>query len=151
MRYATLMFAALAFVFTTAVAQEKASETKKSGAGTQTVTLKGYVVDQACAKGMAKKADPMQKAASHTKDCCLEDNCSAAGYGVFSEGKYYPFDAQGSKTALELIQKEKREKGLAYEVNGTYDGSTLTVASMKATTFAMGGQKKVEKKKEGMN
>lgn len=148
MKYGSLFIAVLAFVFTTACAQEKGSDAKKSGAGMESVSLKGYVVDQMCAKGMAKKADPMQKAASHSKDCCLEDHCSAAGYGLFSDGKYYPFDTDGSKKAMGLIEKEKREKGLAYEVTGSYDGSVLKVASMKATTLAMATEKKQETKQE---
>lgn len=126
----------LALLSATAMTQEKKAEAPA------TVTLKGYVVDQMCAKGMAKKADPMAKAASHTKECALEESCSASGYGIFSDGKWYQFDKEGSLKAKSLIEQEKREKGLAFEVSGTLDGNVLTVASIKETTIAAKTEKK---------
>ena len=48
------------------------------------VAYTGYVVDQMCAKKMSTKTDVMKRAAGHTKDCALEDACSASGYGIFS-------------------------------------------------------------------
>lgn len=113
---------------------------------TKTVTLNGYVVDQMCAGGMAKKANAMEKAAAHTRDCSLEESCSAEGYGIFSDGKYYRFDEKGSATAKSLIEKSKREKGLYFEASGVLSNGTLTVASLKEATPV----KAVEKaKKEG--
>lgn len=98
------------------------------------VTLKGYVVDQMCAKGMAKKSDPMVKAMAHTKECALEESCAASGYGIFSDGKWIKFDANGDKLAKESIENTKREKGLYYEVAGKMDGAKLAVASLKEST-----------------
>jgi hypothetical protein len=86
----------------------------------------------------------MQKAAAHSKECALEDDCSASGYGLFSEGKWYVFDDAGSKQAKAAIEKEKRAKGLSYEVTGTVDGNTLAVASIKETKLGA----EVEKKKD---
>ncbi len=113
---------------------------------TKTVTFNGYVVDQMCGTGMAKKANAMEKAAAHTRDCALEESCSAEGYGIFSDGKYYKFDEKGSATAKGLIEKSKRAKGLYFEASGVLSNGTLTVASLKEATPA----KAVEKaKKEG--
>jgi hypothetical protein len=103
---------------------------EKKDAG-EVTTLKGYVVDQMCGKGMAKKPNPMEKAAGHTRDCALEDACSASGYGIFSDGKYVKFDAAGNKLAKEAIEKSKREKGLYFEVKGTVNGEMLAVSSVK--------------------
>ena len=74
----------------------------------KTVTLKGYVVDQMCAKTLAKKENVMDKAAAHTKKCALEEGCAESGYGLFSEGKYYRFDEKGSEQAKGLIEQLKK-------------------------------------------
>src|SRR5512140_2293586 len=130
MKYVLALFVGLALLSATAMTQEKKAEAAPA------VTLRGYIVDQSCAKGMAKKADPMTKAASHSKDCALEEACSATGYGIFSDGKLYTFDQEGSKKAKTLIENGKREKGLAFEVTGTLKGNVLTVASIKETTLS---------------
>lgn len=134
----------LLFVLFAVVAAGTTAQEKKSGAEAKPVALKGYIVDQMCAKGMLKKDNPMQKAASHTKECALEESCAASGYGLFSDGKWYVFDDAGAKQAKGMIEKDKREKGLSYEVTGVLDGGTLTVASIKETKL----DAKVEKKKD---
>lgn len=121
------------------IAQEKKAD---APAGPATVTLKGYVVDQMCSKSMLKKDNPMLKAASHTKECALEDACAASGYGLFSEGKWYVFDEAGSAQARAAIEKGKREKGLAFEVSGKVDGNKLAVVSIKETTLETKTEKK---------
>jgi len=119
----------------TAGAQDKPEmkkEMKKMAKEAMAVTtMKGYVVDQMCAKGMAKKENMMEKAAAHTKECALEENCAESGYGLFSDGKYYPFDETGSEKAHELIEKTSKKKEIMVEVSGTLDGTTLAVADIK--------------------
>lgn len=131
-------FVLLAFVTAGGRAQEKKPE---GSSALKTVTLKGYIVDQMCAQSMQKRGNPMQKAAAHTKECALEENCSASGYGLFSDGKWYVFDEAGSRKARVVIEKEKRERGLSYEVTGMLEGNKLAVASIKET--------KLEAKLEG--
>ncbi len=126
------------------------AQVQKAGAAADaktatTVTLKGYVVDQSCGKGMAKKDNPMQKASTHSRDCALEDACSTAGYGLFSDGKWYVFDKAGSEKVKAALEGDKREKGLAYEVSGSLAGNMLTVSSVKATTLAAAKEKASEK------
>jgi hypothetical protein len=102
-------------------------------------TLKGYVVDQMCAGKMAMKENAMEKAEGHTKDCALDDHCSASGYGIFSGGKYYKFDENGSKTAKALIEKTKRDKGLYFSATGTVgDDGIMTVTSLKEASAPRG-------------
>ena len=113
---------------------------------TKPTTLRGYVVDQMCAKGFAKKTNSMEKAAAHTRECALEESCAASGYGIFSDGKYYKFDEKGSATAKGLIEKSKRAKGLYFEASGVLNDGTLTVASLKEATPAKAAEKA---KKEG--
>ena len=98
------------------------------------VVLKGYIVDQMCAARMATKTNVVEKAASHTKDCALEDDCAGSGYGVFSEAKYYKFDEKGSAQAKALIEKSKRAKQLYFEVTGRHADGTFQVVSLKEAT-----------------
>ena len=112
--------------------------------GTGSTTLSGYVVDQHCAGSMATKANAMEKAAGHTRDCALMEDCAASGYGIFSGGKYYKFDTKGSATAKALIEKSKRTKGMYFTAVGKLDEGALTVASLVEAT----PPKSTEKPKE---
>lgn len=111
--------------------------------GPKTVTLKGYVVDQMCAKTLAKKENVMEKAGAHTKKCALEEGCAESGYGLFSEGKYYRFDEKGSEKAKALIEGSKRESALMFEASGSVDGDLLTVKTLKEQSDKSGkGEKR---------
>ena len=90
-------------------------------------TLTGHLVDQMCGGEMKDAA----KAAEHSKECALMDHCASSGFGIFADGKYVKFDAEGSKKAKELVEKTKKEKDIAIVAEGTLDGNTLTVASLK--------------------
>jgi hypothetical protein len=90
-------------------------------------TLTGHLVDQMCG-GEVKDA---AKAAEHSKECALMDHCASSGYGIFADGKYVKFDAEGSKKAKALVENTKKEKDIAIIAEGTLDGDTLTVASLK--------------------
>ena len=91
------------------------------------VTLTGHLIDQMCG-GEVKDA---AKAAEHSKECALMDHCAATGFGIFANGKYVKFDAEGSKKAKTLVENTKKEKDVAIVAEGTLDGDTLTVASLK--------------------
>jgi len=130
MKRALSLFSMTLFVAAIALGQATTDKPAQK-AVKETLTLKGYVVDQMCARGMLKKTNFMEKAAAHTQDCALEDHCAETGYGLFSDGKWYKFDEKGSKQAGELIQKSKREKGLYFEVSGKLAGDTFMVSSMK--------------------
>jgi hypothetical protein len=95
-----------------------------------TTHLTGYVVDAMCAKGMAKKDNPMEKAAMHTKKCSLEEGCAASGFGVFSDGKWYKFDEKGDAMAIELIKASKAEKGIMVEAIGEMKGDVFAVTAI---------------------
>jgi type 1 fimbria pilin len=96
-----------------------------------TVTLNGYVIDAMCGAAWAKKANGAEKAIKHTKACALNEHCSAAGYGMFSEGAWVKFDTVGDQQAKAAIQKSKKERGHYFEVKGSWRGSILQVVSMK--------------------
>lgn len=90
-------------------------------------TLTGHLVDQMCG-GEIKDA---AKAAGHSKECALMDHCASSGFGIFSNGKYVKFDAEGSKKAKALVEKTQKEKDITIVAEGTLEGDTLTVASLK--------------------
>ena len=93
----------------------------------QKATLTGHLVDQMCGGDLKDAA----KAADHSKECALMDHCAASGFGIFANGKYVKFDAEGSKMAKALVEKTKKEKDITIVAEGTLDGDTLTVASLK--------------------
>jgi len=90
-------------------------------------TLTGHLVDQMCGGELKDAA----KAADHSKECALMDHCASSGFGIFADGKYVKFDSEGSKKAKELVEKTKKDKNITIVAEGTLDGDTLTVASLK--------------------
>jgi hypothetical protein len=96
-------------------------------------SMTGYLVDQMCGKRMVmddiKKSDA--KAARHTKDCALDEHCSANGYGLVTGGKFFKFDAAGDIQAKEFLKAIVKEDHLKVKVLGTLDGDKLNVQSIK--------------------
>jgi hypothetical protein len=93
----------------------------------------GYLVDQMCGKKMVmddvKKSDA--KAAKHTKDCALDEACKANGYGIVTGGKFYKFDDDGNKKAVDYLNATKKEDHIKVEVAGMMDGDRMHVESVK--------------------
>ena len=106
-------------------------------------TMKGYLVDNACGSGMAKKApdEAMSAAAKHEKSCALKEGCQDSGFGLMSEGVFYKFDDKGSKKALALMKKTHKKNEIMVAVIGNHDGGILRVTSIKEV-------KSIESKKE---
>jgi hypothetical protein len=105
---------------------------KKEGTGEN--TYKGFLADKMCGTGFTKSGDAKTaatKAKKHTRDCALEDNCKASGYGLIIGGKFHKFNDAGDKIALDYLTKTKREKNLVVQVKGTMDGDKIDVASLK--------------------
>ncbi len=133
-RIALLAFAFLFAAFTL-IAQEKTE--KKEAAGEK--IFKGYLTDKMCGSGFTKTGDAKvatTKAKKHTKDCALEDNCKASGYGLVIGGKYHKFDANGDKLALDYLNKTKKEKDLWVEVKGTASGDAINVVALNDVPMA---------------
>ena len=142
-RIAVVAFALLFAAFSL-MAQGKTE--KKEATGEK--MFKGYLADKMCGTGFTKTGDAKvatTKAKKHTKDCALEDNCKASGYGLIIGGKYHKFDATGDKLALDYLNKTKRENDLWVEVKGTAEGDGINVAAITdapATTHKMAAKKK---------
>ncbi len=142
-----LAVAFLVFASVALFAQEKKAEAPKAEAKAKGTTLHGYVVDQMCAKSMAKKSNPMELAAKHTKECALEEACAASGYGLFYEnGKWVKFDENGDKLAKKMIEKSKKEKDFMADVTGEMKGDKFVVASIVESKMTSDDMKKPAKK-----
>jgi len=123
-RLTTIVFI---LVFATASLMAQAKTQKKD------MVYKGYLVDKMCATGFTKSGDikkATEKAKKHTKECALEENCKASGYGLIMDGKFHKFDESGDKLAVSYLMKTKRESNLVVQVKGTMDGDNINVASL---------------------
>ncbi len=92
------------------------------------VKLTGYVVDMVCFAETAKgKPEAATKAAAeHTKECALMPDCIKGGYGIYADGKWYPFDAKGNELAKALFEKTAKKDQIKMTVEGmTHDGKVL--------------------------
>lgn len=133
MRTIGLLSAAALWIGAFVVLPGAEAREKKKDAVPGQETMKGYVVDRMCATGMVKRGakQAMERAARHTKMCALEEGCRESGYGLVSEGKFYKFDANGDRLALEYLERTSIERGHWVVVRGTMDGSIFKVTSLE--------------------
>lgn len=96
----------------------------------QKVTLTGNIVDKACSARVAKKDNPQEAAAGHTKNCSLTDGCAKSGFGVFADGKYTEFDEKGNAMAKAALEKSSKDKGASFKVTGKIVEGKLVVESI---------------------
>jgi hypothetical protein len=94
------------------MAQDKAKE----------VTLTGALVDKHCAA-----ADM----ATHKKGCVLAAACEKSGLGIFENGHFTAFDAEGSAKAKAALEKSKKDSGAKFKVTGTVTGATMKVTNIQ--------------------
>src|SRR4026207_904993 len=96
------------------------------------VKLTGYVVDVMCFGDHAKDKveDATRIAAEHTKECALMDDCVKSGYGLYADGKWYPFDAKGNELAKALFDKTKRSDHLKVIVEGMKNEAKILVEKL---------------------
>lgn len=112
------LFAAVALVVMSAalLAQDK------------TVTLDGYVVDNACASKTTDGNFAWVK--THEISCASMESCEKSGYAVYANDKIYKFDDKGNASAEELLKATKSKKGLHVKVEGTVDGDMIKVTKL---------------------
>ena len=96
----------------------------------KSVSLTGVIVDKMCSARVGKAPDVMAAAVGHKKGCALSDGCQASGFGVFSDGKFYEFDAKGNELAKASLTKSKKEAGAKFKVDGKLAENKLTVTSI---------------------
>ncbi len=132
MSYSTPFLLALV-VFSTGPCFSQNTKDDRSDAGTELVTVHGYILDAMCGEALAKKQkDVMEKAAKHTRTCGLAEACAASGYGVFTEGRWVKFDAEGNTLAKAALEKSTKERGLLFSVTGRMKDGLLAVEAIAA-------------------
>lgn len=97
----------------------------------KTVTITGYLIDNACAES-AKDLDT--KAKNHPTSCAKMDACEKSGYAVYADHKLYKLDEKGNASAEDLLSKTKATKGLHVTVEGTINGDTINVTKLTEVT-----------------
>jgi hypothetical protein len=92
----------------------------------------GIIVDKNCATGkVAKQGGDLQTAAANeTRGCILMASCVNSGLGLYSDGKYYLFDAKGNELAKAALEKSKKDKGAKFKVTGKVTGDRIAVESI---------------------
>src|SRR5882672_3454394 len=96
------------------------------------VKLTGYVVDVVCFADHANESPEAATkfAAEHTKECALMEDCVKSGYGIFADGKWYPFDDKGNKLAKSLFDKTSNKDHIKVTVEGMKHGDKVLVESL---------------------
>src|SRR5882672_5578761 len=92
------------------------------------VKLTGYVVDVVCFADHANESPEAATkfAAEHTKECALMEECVKSGYGVYADGKWYPFDAKGNELAKAVFEKSGKKDHIKMTVEGMkHEGKIL--------------------------
>jgi len=118
------MVAVLALLLMTAalIAQDK------------TVTLDGYMIDNACAASHASDKTFGTWVKTHGTSCATMEACETSGYAIYAKDKVYKFDEAGNASAHDIIANTKSKKGLHIKVEGTIDGDTIKVTKMTEVT-----------------
>ncbi|HZF39862.1 MAG TPA: hypothetical protein VE715_13630 [Blastocatellia bacterium] len=98
----------------------------------ENVKLTGYVVDVKCAAEHAKDRPEgaMKFAAEHTRECALKEECVKSGYGVYADGKWYPFDTKGNELAKALLEKTRKKDHVKVSVTGIKRGGKILVQQL---------------------
>jgi uncharacterized protein YhbP (UPF0306 family) len=80
---------------------------------------------------VAKQGGDLQTAAANeTRGCILMTSCVNSGLGLYSDGKYYLFDAKGNELAKAALEKSKKDKGAKFKVIGKVTGDRMAVESI---------------------
>jgi hypothetical protein len=85
-------------------------------------TYTGYLVDKHCST---------QDVAKHGVGCTVSDGCAKSGLGVYADGKFTPFDADGTAKAIAALKASKKSSGAKFKVVGTVTEGKMAVKSIE--------------------
>ena len=92
-------------------------------------TVKGYLVDVACAmeEGQKPAFGP-----GHSKGCLQMPDCANSGYGVLTaDRKFIRFDKASNEEAKKFIAGMSKEKDIRVTVTGTVNGDQMKVTKIE--------------------
>jgi hypothetical protein len=100
----------------------------------KSVTLTGYLIDNACADGHSSDKAFATWVKTHGTSCAMMESCEKSGYSVFAGDKLYKLDDAGNTSAEAVLKATKSKKGLHVKVEGTVDGDTVKVTKLTEVT-----------------
>lgn len=99
------------------------------GAFAADTTVKGYLVDLACA---AEDGQKPGFGAKHSKDCLQMPDCAKSGYGVLTDDKkVIRFDSASNEQAKKFIAGLTKPRDIKVSVTGTVNGETMSVSKIE--------------------
>jgi hypothetical protein len=96
------------------------------GSSSAEVSLKGFIIDNACA---ASNADKPERIKTHAVSCALMESCRRSGYSLYVDGKFYKLDEAGNNMIVRTSKggTKPNQKGFPVVVEGTIEGDTIQV------------------------
>ena len=94
---------------------------------TESITLKGDVIDNTCVN--ANKDNLAAFVKTHTKQCTLLPGCMESGYSIFADGKPYKFDKDSNPKIVEFLKKA--DSKLQVSVTAKQVGDELNLVSIE--------------------
>lgn len=92
-------------------------------------TVKGYLVDVACASDEGQKPG---FGAKHSKACLQMPDCARSGYAVLTDDKnVIKFDAAGNLQAKKFISELKKKDDIKITVTGSVNGDSISVSKIE--------------------
>jgi hypothetical protein len=110
-----------------------------ASAASNVAEVQGVLLDKMCSYGMEPRVVPgprleggMMSAYVHTRRCALKPECQRSGYGVFTyDQKFLPFDQEGNRKALALLQSTKKDDDLRVAVRGDVQDGVMKVKELR--------------------
>jgi hypothetical protein len=109
------------------------SRQKSESGSKQSQVISGYLVDRMCGENFAKfdLEKATQKAAKHTKECAIDEECKKRGYGIVTKGRFFAFDEKGNNLAAKYFDSSKKISDFLVDVQCTVNGDQLSVVSVR--------------------
>ena len=92
-------------------------------------TVKGYLVDRACASEEGSQAG---FGANHTKGCLQMPSCAKSAYAVLTDDKkVIILDDKGNEQAKKFIAGLTKQKDIKVSVSGDMNGDSIAVTRIE--------------------
>jgi len=92
-------------------------------------TIKGYLVDMACAMDEGQRPDFGIK---HSRNCLKMPECASSGYGILTDDKkVIHFDKAGTEKAARFIDSITKSTDIKVTVTGALNGDEMVVNTIK--------------------
>ena len=97
----------------------------------KTVTIEGYIIDNACADQHKSDATFAATVKKHSKSCALMESCVTSGYAVLTnDAKLYKLDKAGNESTEAILRATTTKSGLTVVIEGTIDGDVIKVTKI---------------------